>query len=279
MEGLEGVDIQLFVGIPNMRKIVKSQSDKLQAGDSNQQYLVFKPVREDDLAKIDCARHNIGKHTRMTHYTDTNLLIVKLMPSAKHEAAHLQLARSMDIRVIKMGMSEYDLYSLGGTRFYGRNSSKEGDSAYKPLPSRRNEIDWPTIVFESGLSESLRRLRSDARWWLKNSRGDVKIVIIISIKPVQSMLRIEKWELAPVNRRRPSTRAVPNNPNILPQNRPQIPTKIQEITIVPNTVTGAPLILEFEKIFLRPAVLPESDIIFTGQELSDWGAGFWRCLQ
>jgi len=35
MEGLEDVDIQLFVGIANMRKIVKSQSDKLQAGDSN----------------------------------------------------------------------------------------------------------------------------------------------------------------------------------------------------------------------------------------------------
>jgi hypothetical protein len=93
------------------------------------------------------------------------------------------------------------------------------------------------------------------------------------------MLRIEKWELAPMNATRPSTRAVPNNSNILSQNRPQIPTKIQKITVIPNTVTGAPLILEFEKIFLRPAVLPESDIIFTGQELSDWGAGFWRCLQ
>ena len=63
-----------------------------------------------------------------------------------------------------------------------------------------------------------------------------------------------------------------NNNNISP---PQIPTKIQEITIVSNTVTGAPLVLEFDKIFLRPAVLPESDLIFTGQELSVWAANFW----
>jgi hypothetical protein len=84
MEGLEDVNIQPFVRIANMRKIVKSQSDKLQAGNSNQQYLVFMPVTKDDLAKIDRARPSIGKHTRMAHYTDTNLLIVKLMFSAEH---------------------------------------------------------------------------------------------------------------------------------------------------------------------------------------------------
>jgi len=43
----------------------------------------------------------------------------------------------------------------------------------------------------------------------------------------------------------------------------------------PNAVTGAPLVLEFQKIFLRPAVLPESDITFTAQELSTWAARIW----
>jgi len=141
MEGLEDVNIQPFVEIANMRKIVKSQSDKLQTGDSNQQYLVFRSVTEDDLAKIDCARHNIGKHTRMTHYTDTNLLIVKLIPSASHEGAHLSLATELVVKVIGMGISHRELYGLGGTRFHSRNSSKEGDSAYKPSSSRRNKID------------------------------------------------------------------------------------------------------------------------------------------
>ena len=63
-------------------------------------------------------------------------------------------------------------YDCGGAgRFEGRKSSKEGDKAYKPLPARRRDEDWPTIVFESGLSESLRRLRVDARWWLEKSGG------------------------------------------------------------------------------------------------------------
>ena len=71
-----------------MRKAIDYQSKRLQKGVSNQQYLVFRPVTEIDLAEIDIARNSIGKHTRITHYTDTNLLVVKLMPSAEHESTH-----------------------------------------------------------------------------------------------------------------------------------------------------------------------------------------------
>src|SRR2546429_3620955 len=68
----------------------------------------------------------------------------------------------------------------------------------------------------------------------------------------------------------------PNPPNIPPQNRSRVPTKMKSITIIPNNVTGAPVVLEFQKVFLRPAVAPESDIIFTAQELSAWAAFFWN---
>lgn len=270
LEGLEDLYIHRFVGIVNMRKAVKSQSDKLQAGDSNQQYLVFRPVTEDDLAKIDRARQSIGSNTRMAHYIDEDLLIVKLMPSAGHEGAHVNFGKKLCSKTISMGMTDEDLYGLGSTRFPGRRSSKEGDSAYKPL-SRGNRSDWPTIVIESGLSESLRHLRADAKWWLENSGGDVGIVILISIKEAQRNLLIEKWELA-LAPNRPITRAF-NNPNTL------IPTKMQEIRIDSNiVVTGAPLVLEFRKIFLRPPTPPENDIVFTVQDLSAWATQYWAGL-
>jgi hypothetical protein len=270
LEGLEDINIQTFVGIQNMRRIVKSQSDKLQKGDSDQQYLVFSRVSVDDLAKIDSARNSIGKGTRMTHYTDTNLLIVKL-PTAEHESAHTNLAKEVVIALTVMGprLASYECHSVGATTYRVRGSSKEADSAYRPRSFRPNKTDWPTIVFESGLSESLRQLRVDVDWWFRKSSGAVKIVVIISIKRAPQTLQIEKWELAPMIGRRPPTRAFPNNPP------PPIPTKIHEITIVQNAVTGAPLVLEFDKIFLRPAVLPETDITFTAQELSTWAAGIW----
>ena len=276
MDGLDVINIQSFTGIQKMRGIVKRQSEKLQKGDSDQQYLIFAHVSVDDLAKIDRARNSIGKGIRMTHYTDINLLIVKL-PSAVHERAHVNLATDMIEKVVLMGMQARELDFVGASRFRGRRSSKEGDSAYRPHSFRPNETDWPTIVIESGVS--LRRLRFDASWWLTESGGDVKIVIIISIQRAQnaqSRLQIEKWEHAPSRRLLP-LRTPNNNPNNLLIR--QLPTKIQEITIVSNTVTGgplpitgAPLVLEFGKVFLRPAVLPETDITFNVQELSAWAA-------
>jgi hypothetical protein len=263
MEGLEDINIQPFVGIPNMRKIVKLQYDRLQKGDSDQQYLVFRPVRVDDLAKIDRARGSIGKHIRLAHYTDIDLLIVKL-PTAQHESAHRNFGNRLIWKVARMGIPDAELHDVGATRYSGRNSSKEGDSAYRPYSHRPNSTDWPTIVIESGVSESLRHLRFDADWWLRKSGGDVKIVIIISVNRAQLTIQIEKWELGPRTGRQLTFRSTQ-----------QIPTKIQEITIVSNTVTGAPLNLEFDKIFLRPAVLPESDITFTAQDFSAWAARIW----
>jgi hypothetical protein len=164
MEGLEGlkdIDTQIFVGIENVRRIVKSQSDKLQKGDSEQQYLVFTRVSVDDLAEIDRARNRIGKGTRMTHYTDTNLLIVKL-PTAEHESAHGNLANKVVTATMRMGIPDGEFHFVGATTYRVRSSSKEAGSAYRPYSFRPNKTDWPTIVFESGLSESLSQLRLDA---------------------------------------------------------------------------------------------------------------------
>jgi hypothetical protein len=274
IEGLGNINPQPFVGIVNMRKAIKAQSQKLQKGDSEQQHLIFTRVRASDLPKIEAARDSMRKHIRLTHYTDTELLIVKI-PTAEHESAHGGLAKRVVIALNRMGtpgLAEDEFHFIGATTFYTPNSSKEADSAYRPRSFRPNKNDWPTIVFESGVSETLRHLRSVARWWLTKSGGAVKIVIIISVNRIQSTLPIEKWELSPMTGRRLSTRAFPNAHNIP---RPLIPTKIQEITIVSNTVTGAPLVLEFDKIFLRPAVLPETDITFTAQQLSTWASGIW----
>jgi hypothetical protein len=266
--GLEGIHTQLYNGIPKMRKIIKSQFAKLEKGDSDQGYLIFECVTVDDLTKIDRARNSIGKRTRMAHYTDRDLLIVKLL-TATHERAHGNLAMHVIMKCVLMGIPGNEMDSMGATQYLGRRSSKEGDSAYKPYSRRPNVTDWPTIVFEAGFSESLAHLRYDAEWWLKHSGGEVKIVIIILTKPAQSKIQIEKWELRPMTGRRPILRSASNTLNNLP---PQTPTKIQEIIIDGDTVTGAPLVLEFAKIFLRQPVPPQSDITCTGQELSDWAA-------
>jgi len=277
LEGLKDVPIHQYKGIRDLQERIQVQSTELQAGHSKQQYLVFQGVTKQQLAKIDRERDNIGKHTRITHYTSIDLLIIKLMPSLKHELAHGDLAELLTFKFAFMDFQKPPLHHVGATRFNGNQSSKEGDSAYKPS-SRNHEDDWPTIVFESGLFESLTKLRNDAEWWLTNSQGDVRIVIIVSVRPENKTLRVEKWCLAPPQLRR-SPRLI--KPGV------QVPTRVQDILVTQNppahpggvaiyTVTGAPLTLEFQEMLLRAPAPPESDVVFTTADLSQWATDFWN---
>lgn len=272
-EGLTDVNTRRYVGVADMREIVNGLSKALQLGTTDMQFLAFERVTREDLAKIDASRTSIGRHMRMAYYADIDLLIVKLMPSVSHEAAHRYFSQDFDGRIQDMEVPRSELYPIGAGQIEGRNSSKEADSAYKPLPARSGKKDWPTIVFESGLSESLGRLRTDAKWWLIESGGQVKIAVLISIRPALSTLCIEKWELCLAEQ--PTTQAVSSNA----QHPPQVPTCVQAINIDGNTVTGAPLTLEFEKIFLRSPTLPESDLVFTAQDLTAWANDFWAGVQ
>jgi hypothetical protein len=299
------------------------QSQKLREG-STQQFLIFKPVTKADFTEIDNARSSSRRHFRITYYKDPNLLIVK-MPSLKHESAHFWFCTQFILKVVNMGISPFELCPVGATTYHDRISSKEGDSGYKPS-SRKDGTDWPTIMIESGFSESLRHLRNDAKWWLTNSQGEVKIVVIISIQPVDKKLHLETWELTLPHEGRPVTRstqaytpnhpatqttsissaapnnpatgtksnspaapndpaaqttsnslAVPNDPTTQTTSNGMVPTRTQEISIqAGGAVTGAPLILGFQNIFLRPAIAPESDIIFCKEDLEGWAEAFWE---
>jgi hypothetical protein len=161
----------------------------------------------------------------MTHYVDWDILIVKV-PTAKHEIAHRTFSDQLFFEAGLMGL-RWELISIGVTTFKTPRVSKEGDSALKSRSMRPREKDWPTIVLESGWSESLTRLRQDAHIWFENSGGDVKIVLLFSIGRTARTMIIEKWE----------NRPVPANPPV-PANRPAtrsttrtIPTQIQAITI------------------------------------------------
>src|SRR6266705_920142 len=93
----------------------------------------------------------------------------------------------------------------------------------RPLTRRPNGADWPTLVFEAGVFESLQKLKNDARWWLSNSGGQVKIVLIFSVQRESRTIQIERWENGPVTTR-------------VNQPLAQVPTQVQQIIIDPNNV-------------------------------------------
>jgi hypothetical protein len=136
-------------------------------------------------------RASIGKHTRKTHYVDTDLLVIKLMPSSEHEAAHLTLAGTVNRELEGIGLPIDSWFPVGAATFHGLNTSKEGDSIYNSM-CRPGRDAWPTLVFEAGYSGSLNGLRADAHWQLTNFRGEVKIVIVISIVRAEKSLLIDQ---------------------------------------------------------------------------------------
>jgi hypothetical protein len=101
--------------------------------------------------------------------------------------------------------------------------------------------------------------------WKLSRRGEICNYYLSTAST--EILLIKKWELALPSQERPATRRALSS----------IPTKVQEMTILPdNTISGSlPLVLRFQDIFLRPAILPEGDITFTVEDLSKWADKVW----
>jgi len=271
LEGLED-KIQKFSTRADLKRAIELRIKDLRAGKTTDQYLIFKPVTKVNLNNID-QHHVIGRSIRVTYYKDLQTLILKVV-TYEHESAHGDFASMIVEQALLMGLRR-ELAFCGATRYQGRDVEKEADSAYKPRSLRPLRTDRPTIILECGVSERLHKLRIDASWWLSNSGGDVNIVLIFSIKRTTRTIHIEKWENAPAPLSRPHTRST--QPGAL------VPTRIQQIVISPGGVQGGPLILRFDKIFLRPpnpnATLPEQDLIFTAQDLQTYATDVWNGAQ
>lgn len=273
LEGLDDVEIQVYNGVRSLARKLKIQADGLVAGGFNQ-FAVFCPVTRSQFSTLDRERHQIGRYTRIMYSEEERTMIVKLMPAAGHEVVYTTFVRRLTYSMASMGIPVGEIVEMGSTRFEGRSASKEADASMKPIPSRRLATDWPTLVFESGLSESLRHLRTDAKWWLTNSSGQVKIVILIDIDSYTQKLHIEQWGMLPLPASRPSTRATAAANNL-------VPTRVGEISIIQNIATAGsdvPLVLSFNDMFLRPPDPAEGDFVFSANDLQNWSSSVWAGL-
>jgi hypothetical protein len=276
LEGFKD-EIRTFSSIARLQSAVNTLSKRLYQGTTTNQYLVLQPVTEDNLAKIEEKRHTIGRGLRFTYCTDINTLIIKV-PTPEHERVTKAFSYDFIRRIENMGLTELnDLGDMGATAYRGTSTKKEPDACWRPFAIRPNRLDWPTLVFEVSVSETLSKLRMDARWWLANSQGDVKIVLLFKVNRAARTIHIEKWEC------RPAALTYATRSNRPP---PQVPAQIQTIDINANgVVTGSPpattppLILHFQNLLLRQPVPPEQDVIYTAQNLQALANGIWAVLQ
>ncbi|PWW77375.1 hypothetical protein C7212DRAFT_276654 [Tuber magnatum] len=197
-------------------------------------------------------------------------LIVKVMVGRTHEFANRRFAGIVLEKSYEMGLRR-EFFDLGSTTLVTPSGRKEGDSIFAPGTLRPREDSWPTLAIECGVSQSLARFVVDSHWWLANSGGEVKIVILISVSKEAKSIHFEKWETVAV----PNPRVTRANPHAFRAT----PTKMQELDIDGDVVTGAPLRLEFEKIMLRPPQAGEGDMVFDMQQLAEYAADLWSYNQ
>ncbi|KAJ9314711.1 hypothetical protein DTO271D3_4957 [Paecilomyces variotii] len=179
-----------------------------------------------------------------------------------------------------MGIGEYEFWPINAARSRGSNSSsKEGDSAYQNQVLRPHDYDWPNFVIEAGYSENIPNLRMDARWWIENSGGQVLMVMLIWISPPTKTVLIEKWipSLLNTDVRRSSRIAASSSSS---SSSGATAVKIAEISInqagATSVITGAPLVLEFDRLVGRlPQNFNEGDVVYSQSELDYWARGLW----
>lgn len=85
---------------------------------------------------------------------------------------------------------------FSGKIIHGTTQSKQGDGGWAPKrPPHGHSKKWPAVVLEVAVSENYSKLFSDARFWLYESQGDVKIVLALAVNRESPEVTIEKWEL------------------------------------------------------------------------------------
>lgn len=199
------------------------------------------------------------------------------LPTLEHEKAHLVLNARISEEMMDMGLGPLSWVHTGATtRSASNGGAGEGDSCMVP----RLEVGgrgWPTLVIESGQSQSLASLQRKMSWWFKESHHEVQIVLLVKLSMNRRQILIEKYTESVSSQTGPVTG--PSHDALLSSDTPQ-PFLRQTIKIVPNSntntatysVIGDALLLEFALLRLRPAVPGdgERDIIITEEYLAAW---------
>ncbi|CAG8894134.1 unnamed protein product [Penicillium egyptiacum] len=208
--------------------------------------------------------------------------VIRIMPSKAHKRVTRSFSNKLVAKLLNMGIDPDDYTMNSASRYNGRTCDKEADESLTPLGNPSEDDDWPSLVIETGLSESEAQLRADAHWWFSNSDHQVNIVMLFHIqRSPERRVVIKLYHLEPITPRitrglqadvrRALLSVPPPPPSQLDSRtvlRPHLAAK--EIVIAPTDVQNAPLELDFESVMRRrPAPnTRERNITFTAEDLA-----------
>ena len=232
---------------------------------AGKQYIAFRDVQQYRLRLIEHRRKRAEIPAfRFLYDAAEEVLIIKLKLGAHHEVANSTFATMFIVKLFSLEVVD-TLVSLGSTRYEALTGrSKEADGAWHPS-TRILPTDWPSLVIEVGVSESLGQLRTDADFWLTKSGSQTRVVILLAVNKATRVMKIERWEDVPSPR--PRRRTSP----------PHNPTMVQTLTLHANgLVIDGPLLIPASKVYdTLPPGLGQNDFTFTAQDLAQYIQRYW----
>jgi hypothetical protein len=240
-----------------------------EAAESKHDYVIFSNIDEHTFLRDFDETH---KKSYSDFFPQARTLVARMPASEVHEEAHAELNITLMFKLGAMNVRS-QLRALVGADVVTPTRTKKPDQSYKPVQFPAGYSGhWPSMVIETAFSESQSKLANDARWWLNASGRELKTVITIAVQKRREAITIDKWEAIS----RP-TRGDPGK---------MVPEVVQKVTMTrqgggaPVHITGAPLVIGFEKLFLRPAEEEkgEGDVVFSHDDLAEIADLTWNGL-
>ncbi|KAL4747139.1 hypothetical protein BDW72DRAFT_183426 [Aspergillus terricola var. indicus] len=174
---------------------------------------------------------------------ELKLLLINKVKSRAHENAAGTFQDLLQGALVAVGM-ERCLETIGAATHFATLGAKEPDRAWQPIRLPRDRSDrWPTVVLDVAYSETQSKLQSDVRYWLIGPEEEVETVLTLRIAQDEPRIVIERRE------------SIGNGRGYRQQHVVITKTRSNRITI-----TGGPLVLEFERLFLRAPTIPREQI-------------------
>jgi hypothetical protein len=246
-----------YKGKEQFQDILGVEYDRLQDTPDASQWVLFE-IDEQTFAQDFLSTSESSVDKSWTSFDASRRLLLAKMATPEHTTASMAFHDALKAALEPMGLRK-TLQPFSGTAIRGDRGGKRGDQGWGPFrPPRGRSRKWPTVVLEVAVSEPRSKLQSDVRFWLRESKGDVKVVFTLAVNRRTPEVTIEKWELE--NDRPHRTQRV----------------SVSKATSGQVTVRNDPLVIEFGKLFLREASMPkEKDIVIDKDELQDIATSVW----
>lgn len=258
LKGIPTEQIYVFKTIKNIQEIIDEKT--CWVGDLLSPYLAFLNISPEQLWNFDAVQ---TRGIRKQYFESLRILIIKL-PSKPQEVVTGHLCHRLRRAAIFMGDVDDELSETGSTTYRAtnticRNSCKEADGGIIPHQRRPGPQGLPTIIFESGVSESLERLQLGARWWLTQNNHAVRAVLLAHISCAEQVIDLQVWRMLPTQHARPGT---PPDAKLIPQCDNQL--RIDCSTVPASTIGTVPFfVISFEDLVLRSRRGNEGDFFLS----------------